>query len=695
MFYFNQFVESLSNDWRNRKINSSYVNAEDIDRKITENRTKRNIPVKHIEIGGNHNFNIETLSVKCCRDIYMYPQFENKHKYFCEKFNRNLIMNPYVHADGEVFELTKPFYMLPKSSSPEEDFKNVFGYYDSLIRVFTNKASDNDAEIVGWNVQYLYDSNNANFFKILAWGVLHGFIVGVMDPEDICNLVPSFRSDKKYTSLYRIKAWNEAIDSVHDIDPTIRQMFMANSSGIVRALFLLIPDEDQEHPEDDIPVLDPTDNNTVVESIDDAPPRKKEEASKHTPIIVNLPVTVPPAPAQSQPKPKKEKETEPSIKEATVEKVKAVKHEPTPVEADPKKEAPKPYTPLPPFKKDPIPDVEEVDSINDLKIPNDQVTMKQAIIFGNGGPNDEKDSFTMDDLLNNNNNTSDHPKSEEKSVEHVDAEVVEEGGNKDPFDPAQPQSTPENWAMSYRVVDDHNNDDYHASIVGLDKFTKLVHDCNRIVNYSEMEAYPGIIKATIYDPEKVFAQDEHKNFVSTGWVAIDPRKIYGDTIRVVNLDQNRDIRDQVFIPLYQQDLIKKMILNQYNGEDNRFARNLDPREITEGTAKYRFIDRVDMSGIYEEHGDLTHDEWVKLIKNISKVLKNKKYQNIRFRVCNYKDPDLFNMVADDKVAYPFYSSIRGEYANVNAVNQRHEIDVNNHHSSGKGMVYYSDYIRRS
>ena len=210
-----------------------------------------------------------------------------------------------------------------------------------------------------------------------------------------------------------------------------------------------------------------------------------------------------------------------------------------------------------------------------------------------------------------------------------------------------------------------------------------------------MEAYPGIIKATIYDPEKVFAQDEHKNFVSTGWVAIDPRKIYGDTIRVVNLDQNRDIRDQVFIPLYQQDLIKKMILNQYNGEDNRFARNLDPREITEGTAKYRFIDRVDMSGIYEEHGDLTHDEWVKLIKNISKVLKNKKYQNIRFRVCNYKDPDLFNMVADDKVAYPFYSSIRGEYANVNAVNQRHEIDVNNHHSSGKGMVYYSDYIRRS
>ena len=84
-----------------------------------------------------------------------------------------------------------------------------------------------------------------------------------------------------------------------------------------------------------------------------------------------------------------------------------------------------------------------------------------------------------------------------------------------------------------------------------------------------------------------------------------------------------------------------------------------------------------MSGIYDEVGDLTNENWRKLVANIGKILKtDKALAGIRFRIYGYESPNKFKMIADEKVKYPFSSSILNTIQNQDAIRIGRKVAVN-------------------
>ena len=121
-----------------------------------------------------------------------------------------------------------------------------------------------------------------------------------------------------------------------------------------------------------------------------------------------------------------------------------------------------------------------------------------------------------------------------------------------------------------------------------------------------------------------------------------------------------------------------MIAETYSAADDRYIRAQTPQELQNNlTGKYWFIDRIDMSGIYDEVGDLTNENWRKLVTNICKVLKaDKTLAGIRFRIYDYESPSKFKMIADEKVKYPFSSNILNTIQNQDAIRVGRKIVVN-------------------
>lgn len=657
MFYINQFVESLSNDWRNRKINSSYVNEESINNQVTSKKKgyTNQSPFKMVGVKEGYKFS------RTCYDAGKGQHFfEAMKKYsdeYIKSFEQGKIRTPFTHADGDIYGFTKPFYDLPKSDS-SEGFKGICNYYDSLARALVQRGTKEDIEKVESSLHYLYDTANANFFKKLAWGVLHGFVCGWMDEEQLTNLIPAFSARKKYTDLRHIKAWNMSIEANIDIPIEIRRMFMSNSDGQVAALFFLVPEAELEHPEDEADdPLSAIGNNAEVVDID-------PDNIKETPKPQKNPQ---PQPVAQAPKPD-------DIKKAPIQELHVVvPQQPSPAEVAPQvtKDG-KAVIPDPPVKPDtPIdidvphqdsvkPQASAVPNFDNLKAENN-TELKDAVSFG-----DPKEKYDFNDIL--------------KQAREVLLKEQEMHKQQEPVQqpqPVAPADVPLDWNWDVSSIDKENNEEYHKRVIGLDRFTKMVHDQNKIVNYSDLDNYPGLIKATIFDVTKA-NNDINNPEAVRGYVVIDPRVIYGDTIRVYQFYDRIDIRKQWSVPLYNETMVKKMIAETYSAADDRYIRAQTPQELQNNlTGKYWFIDRIDMSGIYDEAGDLTNENWRKLVTNICKVLKaDKTLAGIRFRIYDYESPSKFKMIADEKVKYPFSSNILNTIQNQDAIRVGRKIVVN-------------------
>lgn len=657
MFYLNQFVESLSNDWRNRKINSSYVNEEEINNQVTSKKKGYTNQSPFKMVGVKENYKFSKTCYDCGKDQHFFEALKKYSDEYIKSFEEGKIRTPFTHADGDIYGFVKPFYDLPKADS-SEGFKGICDYYDSLARVFVQRGTKEDIEKVEPSLQYLYDTANANFFKKLAWGILHGFVCGWMDEEQLANLIPVFSARKKYTDLRHIKAWNMSIEANVDIPVEIRRMFMSNSDGQVAALFFLVPEAELEHPEDEADdPLSAIGNNAEVVDID---PDKIKETPKPQ--------------KNSQPQPVAPKPDD--IKKAPAQDLHVVvPQQPSPAEVTPQvtKDG-KAVIPDPPVKPDtPIdipvppeaavkPQASAVPNFDSLKVENNE--LKDAVSFG-----DPKEKYDFNDIL--------------KQAREVQLKEQELHKQQKPAQQPQPVVAPKtddvplDWNWDISSVDKENNEEYHKRVIGLDRFTKMVHDQNKIVNYSDLDGYSGLIKATIFDVTKA-NNDINNPEAVRGYVVIDPRVIYGDTIRVYQFYDRIDIRRQWSVPLYNEAVIKKMIAETYTAADDRYTRAKIPQELQNSlTGKYWFIDRIDMSGIYDEVGDLTNENWRKLVTNITKVLKtDKALAGIRFRIYGYESPSKFKMIADEKVKYPFSSSILNTVQNQDAIRVGRKVAVN-------------------
>lgn len=648
MFYLNQFVESLSNDWRNRKINSTYVNEEEINNQVTSKKKGYTNQSLFKMVGTKDGYKFSRTCYDIGKNQYFFEALKKYSDEYIKSFEEGKVRSPFTHADGEIYNFTKTFYNLPRADS-NENFGEICKYYDALARVFTDEVTAKDIENVEDNVQYLYNTSNANFFKKLAWGILHGFICGWMNSVQIVNLIPSFSGCKKYADLRRINAWNMAINTNADIPMDIRRMFMSNSDGQIAALFFLVPEAEQEHPEEADDFLSAVSNNAEVIDIDpddietvksvEVEPSDSIKNSSKQEFDAIIPEEVSPAEVAL----KVDKNCNMAIPEPPV----------------------KPDTPInmPHFAKEVKPS-EDKASIAPNFDPEANPEDLNAVNFGN--PTEKHD---FNDIL--------------KQARNVWLKEQEMHKHQESVQQPQPVATPKSddvpldWNWDVNSIDKENNEEYHKRVIGLDRFTKMVHDQNKIVNYSDLDGYSGLIKATIFDVTKA-NNDINNPEAVRGYVVIDPRVIYGDTIRVYQFYDRIDIRRQWSVPLYNEVMIKKMIAETYSTADDRYVRAQIPQELQNSlTGKYWFIDRIDMSGIYDEVGDLTNENWRKLVTNIGKVLKtDKALAGIRFRIYDYESPSKFKMITDEKVKYPFSSNILNTIQNQDAIRIGRKVAVN-------------------
>ena len=294
--------------------------------------------------------------------------------------------------------------------------------------------------------------------------------------------------------------------------------------------------------------------------------------------------------------------------------------------------------------------------------------MVQAITLPGTDPNEQ--NITFDDVLSGNGVAKAVPVTHAPDANHPAPAA--------PTAPAQPVS---NKPPQIAAVEAGNNELFARTYPGIERLTNLINSFGLVVSYGSSD-YPGVIAAGIYNPALL---DQHGNWILLKIIGVDYKTIYGDDIRVMPLIKGHDIRCEPSICLHDQAMVTKFILGTITQEDNRMIIDQIPPEIVSIHNEFMFVDRMDMSNLPE----ITHEDWVKLVKNIYKVLGNKNLDNIRFRISSYTNPDKFIMVADNRVNYPFPSKIASYLQNKNAAADELTVSVDNSKPHKEGEVRYS------
>ena len=558
---------------------------------------------------------------------------------YIEKFEKGEFANPYSSNDGHVYSLSKRWYGLPDYNMPEMSMLHLHRYFNVLGRVIlTNNGSIEDEKETIRNAKKLYEQGNANVYKVVAFGIVHGFITGTMDLDLIMEFIPDFYNEANGIDHKKIKTWNEAVDMQTDIPEEVRNMFIAEKNGYVEAGHFDDPAEYQA-PKDDSPVVTPSANNS------------EEDISLDTNTAKPMEVVVP----QQNPKGAaliaNNNNGAPEIVRPNEQPIAAAIRRVASAISQPPQSA---------GNVTPVTDLHVIDP------PEGQVQMVQAITLPGTDPNEQ--NITFDDVLSGNG-----------VAKAVPVTPAPEANQPAPAAPtAQPVS---NKPPQIAAVEAGNNELFARTYPGIERLTNLINSFGLVVSYGSSD-YPGVIAAGIYNPALL---DQHGNWILLKIIGVDYKTIYGDDIRVMPLIKGHDIRCEPSICLHDQAMVTKFILGTITQEDNRMIIGQIPPEIVSIHNEFMFVDRMDMSNLPE----ITHDDWVKLVKNIYKVLGNKSLDNIRFRISSYTNPDKFIMVADNRVNYPFPSKIANYLQNKNAAADELTVSVDNSKPHKDGEVRYS------
>ena len=589
-----------------------------------------------------------TLLADSCIDQDVCDQASRYVNNYIGKFEMGQFTNTYTPADGHVFSIANRWFQLPfNESAPEISMMTIHRYFNVLGRVIlTNTGSDEDEKETIRNAKKLYEQGNANVYKVVAFGIIHGFITGTMDLDLIMEFIPDFYNEANGIDHKKIKSWNDAVDMQTDIPDEVRNMFIAEKNGYVEAGHFDDPAEYQA-PKDDAPVVTPSTNNSEEDISLDANATKPMEAvvPQQNPKGAALIASNNGAPEIVRP-------NEQPIAAAIRRVASAISQPPQSA-----------------GNVTPVTDLHVIDP------PKDQVQMVQAITLPGTDPNEQ--NITFDDVLAGNGVAKAVPVVTPTSEANQPTPAPQ--APEVPTTPAHPVAS--NTPPQIAAVEAGNNELFARTYPGIERLTNLINSFGLVVSYGSSD-YPGVIAAGIYNPALL---DQHGNWILYKIIGVDYKAIYGDDIRVMPLIKGHDIRCEPSICLHDQTMVTKFILGTITQEDNRMLIDQIPPEIISIHNGFMFVDRMDMSNLPE----ITHENWVKLVKNIYKVLGNKSLNNIRFRISSYTNPDKFIMVADNRVSYPFPSKIISYVENTNAVADELTVSVDNSKPHKEGEVRYS------
>lgn len=588
-----------------------------------------------------NEFSFDTTTSDAMVDKEVSIQASNWSDKYIDKFEKGECSNPYTKTDGKVYELAQRWFSMPFYAMPEMSMIRIHRFYNVLARsILTSNGTESDERETIRNAKKLYEQGNANVYKVIAFGIVHGFITGTMDLDLIMEFIPDFYNEANGIDHKKIKTWNEAVDMQTDIPEEVRNMFIAEKNGYVEAGHFDDPVEYQA-PKDDAPVVTPSVNNSEEDISLDANAAKPMEAvvpqqnPKGAALIAN----------NNNGAPEIVRPNEQPIAAAIRRVASAISQPPQSA-----------------GNVTPVTDLHVIDP------PEGQVQMVQAITLPGTDPNEQ--NITFDDVLSGNGVA--------KAVPVTHAPEANQPSPAAPTAPAQPVS---NKPPQIAAVEAGNNELFARTYPGIERLTNLINSFGLVVSYGSSD-YPGVIAAGIYNPALL---DQHGNWILLKIIGVDYKTIYGDDIRVMPLIKGHDIRCEPSICLHDQAMVTKFILGTITQEDNRMIIDQIPPEIVSIHNGFMFVDRMDMSNLPE----ITHEDWVKLVKNIYKVLGNKNLDNIRFRISSYTNPDKFIMVADNRVNYPFPSKIASYLQNKNAAADELTVSVDNSKPHKDGEVRYS------
>ena len=590
-----------------------------------------------------------TLLADSCIDQDVCDQASRYVNNYIGKFEMGQFTNTYTPADGHVFSIANRWFQLPfNESAPEISMMTIHRYFNVLGRVIlTNTGSDEDEKETIRNAKKLYEQGNANVYKVVAFGIIHGFITGTMDLDLIMEFIPDFYNEANGIDHKKIKTWNDAVDMQTDIPDEVRNMFIAEKNGYVEAGHFDDPAEYQA-PKDDAPVVTPSTNNSEEDISLDANAAKPMEAV----VPQQNPKGAALIASNNNGAPEIVRPNEQPIAAAIRRVASAISQPPQSA-----------------GNVTPVTDLHVIDP------PKDQVQMVQAITLPGTDPNEQ--NITFDDVLAGNGVAKAVPVVTPTSEANQPTPAPQ--APEAPTTPAQHVTS--NTPPQIAAVEAGNNELFARTYPGIERLTNLINSFGLVVSYGSSD-YPGVIAAGIYNPALL---DQHGNWILYKIIGVDYKAIYGDDIRVMPLIKGHDIRCEPSICLHDQTMVTKFILGTITQEDNRMLIDQIPPEIISIHNGFMFVDRMDMSNLPE----ITHENWVKLVKNIYKVLGNKSLNNIRFRISSYTNPDKFIMVADNRVSYPFPSKIISYVENTNAVADELTVSVDNSKPHKEGEVRYS------
>lgn len=537
-------------------------------------------------------------------------------KEFCYQLRAgNFKDNAYFDKKDHPYKMVKTFYDGSKCGSKEYEINvmNLIRFINISRRAVLGKSfKDEKITFRALNDSYFKCKNVKGFdtMKLMAWAVPHSYVTGMfLDAKGRFDMIPK-------TDPTMFPAWNAFINQQDDIRPEVKALFLFSDKGVCPYVEshrkdFLFNRADNQHPEDDPPFE--SDDAADVDSID----LSCIEAQKQNKIL------------DEQYKIAMENDKDPDTSNGKILMLPVPKTDEAPVEEKP------------------------ID-------PSAEVTMK---------PNVEKEDVKIETPMQ----TEEEAKS--------DDDFVPFEASKDPNDLTfgeliadKVQSGKINPAVVASILSDANritvetlpkfikdNNAQWANIPRLSKFTSYVNEAGKSVIYGADAEYLGLIKAQIINDKGDILRE----------LRIDPCVMYGDTLRVVTTDNVKgDIRRETFIPISNKEIVTAAINGPLTKEQRKTIIEALPRCLGDFRTKYSYLDKVDMRGIMNPRTDivgLPFDDWRRLVTNISNILKMPKMPVCRMRVSEFKNPDNFQLVCDNKVLCTYPTGLLNEPSNLEAL----------------------------